>query len=89
MSSCNFRKKVQEDARDIPHQLQGCTDNLIASQESSTDKSDDEVYKNLSSGFLNFINHYCSDDHSSHFCDHDKVTQNNTSERKKFLLNKK
>ena len=43
------------------------------------DKSD-EVYKNFSSGLLNFVNHYCSDDHSSHFCDHDKVTQNNIRE---------
>jgi len=46
--------------------------NLIASDKV---QSSDDVLETFSEGILNFINHYCHNDHSSVWCLHDKVIQ--------------
>lgn len=59
--------------------------NLIASDQV---QSADDVMEAFSRGILNFVRHYCDDDHSSSWCFHDKVNNNsNTKDIKKIKKN--
>ena len=46
--------------------------NLISSDKIA---ASEDPYSAFSSALLNFYKHYCDDDHTSEWCQHDKVVQ--------------
>lgn len=53
--------------------LNSCKKQLTRVIVSAAVMESDNQFSAMSSALLNFYNHYCLDDHSSPWCEHDKV----------------